>query len=103
MDSVDAAGSGFAPDDVLRRSLLAQYPERALQTALERYWVVRPDIEAGLPAERLSGPKRATRMNWLKAYRRAQRECGVGLVGLFAPSGTAPATGPSGSRPRPWC
>lgn len=82
MDSVDASGSGFAPDEVLRRSLLAQYPERALQIALERYRVLRPDIEARLPALRLSGPKRATRMNWLKSYRRAQRECGVGLVGL---------------------
>ena len=82
MESVDAVGSGFAPDDVLRRSLLAQYPERALQTALERYRVLRPDIEAGLPAEHLTGPRRGTRRNWLTAYRRAQRECGVGLVGL---------------------
>ena len=82
MESVDAVGSGFLPEEVLRRSLLAQFPETALQTALERYRILRPDIEAGLPAERLSGPKRATRGSWLKAYRRAQRECGVGLVGL---------------------
>ena len=80
MESVDAVGSGFAPDDVLRRSLLAQYPERALQIALERYRVLRPDIEAGLPAVHLSGPKRTTRMNWLKAYRRAQRECGASFA-----------------------
>ena len=82
MRSVDAVGSGFAPDEVLRRSLFAQYPERALQVALERYRVLRPAIEAGLPAERLVGSKRATRKAWLRSYRRAQRECGVGLVGL---------------------
>ena len=80
--SVDATGSGFSASEVLERSMLARFPKEALQVALDRYRVLRPFIESGAPASHLTGPRRLTHTKWLNDYRRAQRECGVGLVGL---------------------
>ncbi len=68
--------------DILARAVVAEYPPEALTEALERYRVLRRAIEEGLPAHRLTGPKRETRRRWLLAYRKAERESGIGLVGL---------------------
>ena len=68
--------------DVLARSVLGNYPPEALSVALQRYRVIRPAIEAGLPSRSFTGPAAHTHRRWLLAYRKAQREGGVGLVGL---------------------
>ena len=74
--------TGVTSADVLARSVLANYPQDALLVAMERYRVLHAAIKADLPARRLTGPKRATHKRWLLAYRKAQRGCGIGLVGL---------------------
>ena len=68
--------------DTLARSVLAPYPPKAVAAALERYRVLRLFIKSGAPLRAVTGPGYAGRRRWLAAYRRAQRECGVGLVGL---------------------
>ena len=68
--------------EVLAGATLANYPPEALSMALERYRVIRPAIEAGLPGRSFTGPGCHTRRRWLSDYRKAQREGGVGLVGL---------------------
>jgi len=68
--------------DVLARSALAGYPPEVLSVALDRYRILHSAIKAGLPAGRLTGPKAPTHKRWLLAYRKAERERGVGLVGL---------------------
>ena len=60
--------------DVLARSVLAGYPPEVLSEALDRYRVLHSAIKAGLPAARLTGPKRRTHRRWLLAYRKAERE-----------------------------
>ena len=74
--------TGVTSADVLARSVLANYPPDALLVALERYRVLHAAIKADLPTRRLTGPKRVTHKRWLLAYRKAQRGCGIGLVGL---------------------
>ena len=68
--------------DVLARSVLARYSPETLAVALKRYQLIRSAIEKGLPARALTGPGAHSRRRWLMAYRKAQREGGVGLVGL---------------------
>ena len=68
--------------DIVARAIVAEYPPAALTVALDRYRVLRSVIEQGLPAHRLTGPRRETQRRWLLSYRKAQRESGIGLVGL---------------------
>ena len=68
--------------DVLARAVLANYPPDAVSEAMERYRIIRPAIEKRLPARSFTGAGRHTRARWLHAYRKAEREGGVGLVGL---------------------
>ena len=68
--------------DTLAQAVLAKYPPEALSVALERYRIIRPAIEDELPLRTFNGPGGHTRRRWLSAYRQAQREGGVGLVGL---------------------
>ena len=79
---VSATDEPASPSDVLARSVLASYPPEALAVALERFQVIRPAIEGGLPTRTFTGPGAHSRRRWLMAYRKAQREGGVGLVGL---------------------
>ena len=74
--------TGVAPSDVLARTALLNCPPGAISEALERYRILRPVIEAGLPGRSLTGPKGRTQGRWLSAYRQAQRDAGIGLVGL---------------------
>ena len=76
--SVPATVPGITSSAVLANARLAEFPPEALRVALERYKVIRPAIEEDLPACRLSTRKR----RWLLAFRKAQRQGGVGLVGL---------------------
>ena len=77
VESVPEAVPGVASNEVLANARLAQFPPEALHVALERYKVLRTAIEGDLPACKLS--RRHGR--WLLAYRKAQRQGGVGLVG----------------------
>ena len=72
----------IASPEAVINAALAQFPPEALKVARERYETIRPAIERGLPASRLTGPRRRTHGKWLLAYRKAQAEGGVGLVGL---------------------
>ena len=82
MASVSDVGPALESPEVIARAALAEYPPEALAVAVERYQVLRPAIKAGLPARHLTGKKRRTQGRWLLAYRKAQREVGIGLVGL---------------------
>ena len=68
--------------DVLARAALTNYPPEALSEALERYRILRPAIEARSTSRSFTGPGSHTRGRWLLAYYKAEREGGVGLVGL---------------------
>ena len=68
--------------DTLSRAALAKYPPDVLSVALERYAVIRHAIETGAPQSVFTGPRAYSHRRWLAAYRQAQREGGVGLVGL---------------------
>ena len=72
----------IASPETIINAALAQFPPDAIRVARERYEILRPAIESGVPAHRLTGRRRRTRAKWLLAYRRAQAEGGVGLVGL---------------------
>ena len=74
--------SEIASPEMIVNAALAHVPPDAIRVARERYEILRPAIESGLPAHRLTGPRRRTHGKWLLAYRRAQVEGGVGLVGL---------------------
>ena len=76
------ADTHVSASDVLARATLANYPLEALAAALERYRIIRPAIEARSPVRSFMGPGCHSRRRWLLAYWKAQREGGVGLVGL---------------------
>ena len=78
LESLPRTLPGVTSPEVLAKARLAQVPPEALHVALERYKALRTAIEEDVPASRL--PKRQRR--WLLAFREAQREGGVGLVGL---------------------
>ena len=68
--------------DTLAQAVLAKYPLEALTAAHDRYLEILPAIKGGLPERTFTGPRRYTLRRWLAAYRQAEREAGVGLVGL---------------------
>ena len=68
--------------DDLARSALARYPPKAVAAALDRYRILLPFIESGAPLREITGPGSAGRQRWLAAYRQAQRDRGLGLIGL---------------------
>ena len=81
IESVPASpGPALSSTEVLARSRLAHCPPEAGMVALDRYHAIREAIEKDTPADKLN-PRKHRR--WLLAYRRAQRECGVGFVGLY--------------------
>ena len=67
---------------VLAGAALMHYPPEALLAALERYQVILPAIKAGSPSRSFTGSGSHSRRRWLLAYRKAQGEGGLGLVGL---------------------
>ena len=81
--AVDSVGDPQeSASDMLAQAVLAKYPPQALSVALERYRVIRHAIEVGLPRRSFTGPGSHSARRWLSDFRRAQREGGVGLVGL---------------------
>ena len=78
VESIPEALPGVASQEVLANARLALFPREALKVAVERYKAIRPAIDGDLPACKL--PRRQRR--WLLAFRKAQRQGGVGLVGL---------------------
>ncbi len=76
------ADTHVSAPSVLARAVLTNYPPEALSVALERYRIIRPVVEAGLPPRSFTGPRCHTYRRWLRAYRKAEREGGVGFVGL---------------------
>ena len=77
----EEAADVASPDTIINAAL-AQFPPEAIQVARERYEKIRSAIESNLPASRLTGSRRRTHGKWLLAYRKAQVESGVGLIGL---------------------
>ena len=83
--AVDSVGvdesSRLSPEDVIR-SRLAEYSPEALRVALERYASILPVIRSDAPASSIVGSGASTRRRWLIAFRKAQHEYGLGIIGL---------------------
>ena len=82
LESADHSDLRPDPAETLRRAKLAQFPAKALQVAYERYRILHPILEAGTTTAELARQKRSTCIRWLTAYHKAQRDQGVGLLGL---------------------
>ena len=94
LESADRSELRPDPEETLRRAKLSQYPPKALDVAHKRYRILHPILEAGTTTGELARQKRSTCIRWLTAYRKAQRDQGVGLLGLV------PRTHRSGNRVR---
>ena len=82
LESADHSDLRPDPAETLRRAKLAQFPAKALEVAYERYRILHPILKAGTTTAELARAKRSTCIRWLTAYRKAQRDQGVGLLGL---------------------